>query len=161
MIDPELLAIHFGRSAKLLLTNLEGITHQQSLWTPSPHVNSINWLVGHIVASRSGFTHAIGFTAVWDESTRSRYGFGSAPITEDHEGVLPLERLIADFTAAQNIADAGLRVQNAETLSGSSPSPRFQTRSEYLLYKQFHETHHIGQVLALREQLGLSSSWPF
>lgn len=161
MIDPELLAIHFGRSAKLLLTNLEGITHEQSLWMPFPHANSINWLVGHIVASRSGFTHAIGFTAVWDEATRQRYGFGSAPIDRDGEGVLPLEHLIEAFTAAQNILDAGLRVQTFETLSGPSASPRFQTRAEYLLYKQFHEAHHIGQVLALREQLGLPSSWPF
>ena len=160
MINPELLAIHFGRSAKLLLTNLEGITHQQSLWRPS-NANSINWLVGHIVASRSGFTHAIGFTPVWDEATRSRYGFGSAPIDHDGDGVFPLERLIADFTNAQNILDAGVRAQTFEMLSGPSPSPRFQTRAEYLLYKQFHETHHIGQVLALREQLGLPSSWPF
>jgi uncharacterized damage-inducible protein DinB len=160
MINPELLAIHFGRSAKLLLTNLEGITHEQSLWRPT-NANSLNWLVGHIVASRSGFTHAIGFTPVWDEATRQRYGFGSAPIEKDGDGVLPLERLIADFTSAQNILDGALRAQTFETLSGPSPSPRFQTRAEYLLYKQFHETHHVGQVLALREQLGLSSSWPF
>ena len=160
MIDPELLAIHFGRSAKLLLTNLQGITHQQSLWRPS-NANSINWLTGHIVASRSGFTHAIGFTPVWDDATRVRYGFGSAPIDQDGEGVFPLERLIADFKNAQDNLDAALRVQTFETLSSPSPSPRFQTRAEYLLYKQFHETHHIGQVLALREQLGLPSSWPF
>jgi uncharacterized damage-inducible protein DinB len=160
MINPELLAIHFGRSAKLLLTNLEGVTHEQSLWRPT-NANSINWLVGHIVASRSGFTHAIGYTPVWDEATRQRYGFGSAPIDREGDGVLPLERLIADFTNAQDILDAGLRAQTFETLSGPSPSPRFQTRAEYLLYKQFHETHHIGQVLALREQLGLPSSWPF
>lgn len=160
MIDLELLAIHFGRSAKLLLTNLEGITHEQSLWRPS-NANSINWLTGHIVASRSGFTHAIGFTPVWDEETRRRYGFGSAPIENDGEGVLPLERLIEDFAAAQNILNAAVSAQTFETLSMPSPSPRFQTRAEYLLYKQFHETHHIGQVLALREQLGLPSSWPF
>lgn len=160
MIDPELLAIHFGRSAKLLLTNLEGVTHEQSLWRPT-NANSINWLAGHIVASRSGFTHAIGFTAVWDETTRRRYGFGSAPIDYDGEGVLPLERLITDFNSAQDNLITALREQTFETLSGPSPSPRFQTRAEYLLYKQFHETHHIGQILSLREQIGLPSSWPF
>ena len=160
MIDPEVLAIHFGRGAKLLLTNLEGITHEQSLWRPS-NANSINWLTGHIVASRSGFTHAIGFTAVWGEATRGRYGFGSAPIEIDDDGVLALERLIADFKSTQDQLAVALRAQTFETLSGPSPSPRFQTRAEYLLYKQFHETHHIGQVLALREQLGLQSSWPF
>jgi uncharacterized damage-inducible protein DinB len=160
MIDPQLLAIHFGRGAKLLLTNLEGITHEQSLWRPS-NANSINWLVGHIVASRSGFTHAIGFTPVWDEAARVRYGFGSAPIDRDGEGVFQLERLIADFNCAHDHLMAALREQTFETLSGPSPSLRFQTRAEYLLYKQFHETHHIGQILALREQLGLPSSWPF
>jgi uncharacterized damage-inducible protein DinB len=160
MIDPQLLAIHFGRSAKLLLTNLEGISHEQSLWRPS-NANSINWLVGHIVASRSGFTHAVGFTPVWDEASRGRYAFGSAPIDRDGEGVFPLERLIADFQRAHEHLMAALREQTFETLSGPSPSPRFQTRAEYLLYKQFHETHHIGQILALREQLGLPSSWPF
>ena len=161
MIDPQLLALHFGRSAKLLLTNLEGITHRHSLWMPSPQANSINWLLGHIVASRSGFTQAIGFTPVWDEASRGRYGFGSEPIDRDGEGVFSLERLIADFNCAHDHLMVALRDQTFETLSGPSPSPRFQTRAEYLLYKQFHETHHIGQILALREQLGLPSSWPF
>lgn len=160
MIAPELLALHFGRSAKLLLTNLDGLTHTQSLWRPE-NANSINWLTGHIIAARSGFTHAIGGVPVWGEALRARYGFGSAPIDRDGEGVLPLDRLIADFITAQNRLDSTLQAETFETLSGASPSPRFKTRAEYLLYKQFHETHHIGQVLSLREQLGLPSSWPF
>ena len=161
MIDPELLAIQYGRSAKLLLANLEGLTHQQSLWQPAPGVNTINWLTGHLISSRCNITLVMGLTPVWDDSIRAHYRNGSAPITEDREGVLPLERLIADFTAAQNVADAALRVQTLETLSGPSANERFATRAEHLLYMQMHEAHHAGQVMTLREQLGVPSIWPF
>ena len=100
-------------------------------------------------------------TPVWDDTIRAHYRNGSAPITEDREGVLPLERLIADFTAAQNVADAALRVQTLETLSGPSANERFATRAEHFLYMQMHEAHHAGQVMTLREQLGFPSVWPF
>ncbi len=161
MIDPELLAVHFGRSAKLLLKNLAGLSREQSLWRPSPDVNNINWLIGHLIVSRCGMTLVMGLTPVWDEATREPYKNGSGRITGDSEGVLPLEHLIADFTAAHNVLDAGLRMQTVEMMYEPSSNARFATRAEYFLYKQFHETHHVGQVLILRELLGFPSTWPF
>lgn len=161
MIDPELLAIHYARSAKLVLVNLEGLTHEQSLWSPSPQVNCINWLAGHLISSRCRVTTILGLTPAWDDDTRARYQLGSAPITGDGEGVLRLDRLITDFAAASNTVDGGLRTQTDETLSGSSANPRFTTRAEHLLYMHLHEAHHAGQIMTLREQLGLPGIWPF
>lgn len=161
MIDPELLAIQYGRSAKLLLANLEGLSHEQSLWQPTNQVNCINWLTGHLISSRCRVTTILGLTPVWDDDTRARYQLGSPRIVTADAGVLPLERLINDFAAAANTVDAGLRTQTLESLAGPAANDRFATRAEHLLYMQFHEAHHAGQVMTLREQLGMPSLWPF
>jgi hypothetical protein len=161
MIDAELLAVHFGRSTMLVQSNLEGLTHEQTLWSPSPQVNCINWLVGHLISSRSRVATIMGLTPVWDDETRARYQLGSAPITGDGDGVLPIERLAADFAAAANTVDAGLRAQTLDGLSGPAANQRFATRAEHLLYMHMHEAHHAGQIMTLREELGLAGIWPF
>ncbi len=161
MIDHDLLATHFGRSARLLLTNLDGIDDAQSLWQPTPDVNSINWLAGHLISTRCGIARQLGLTPVWDDATREVYKFGSDRLSGEGVGVLSVARLSTDFNAAHESIDAALRGLAAGFLSEVSISPRFATRAEHLLYLQFHEAHHAGQVMTLREQLGMPSVWPF
>lgn len=161
MIEPVSLANHFERSARLLLANLDGLTHQQSLWMPVPDINCINWLAGHLISTRCGIAMRLNLTPVWDDATRTVYKFGSGRLTGEGSGVLPLERLIADFTKAHSDIDVALRALSPDDLALAPPDGRFTSRAEHLLYLQFHEAHHAGQVMTLREQLGLASIWPF
>lgn len=125
-MNPHSILITFQRSANVLKMNLDGITHAQSLWTPAPNVNSINWLVGHLVSARTTGLQALGQRPVWDDAIRARYRAGSAPINADGEGVLDLSRLLSDFAEAQRRMEAGLatiRQKRSTRLQPLSSSP--------------------------------------
>jgi hypothetical protein len=158
-MNPKSILTTFQRSANVLMMNLDGITHAQSLWTPAPNVNSINWLVGHLVSSRTTGLKALGQTPVWDDAIRARYRAGSTPINADGEGVLDLSRLLADFAEAQRRMEAGLEAISAEALDAPSAFEQFASIGDQLLYLQNHEINHVGNIMTMRELLGLPSHW--
>lgn len=158
-MNPMSLLTTYQRSGKVMLLNLEGLTHAQSLWSPAANVNCINWLAGHLISARTNITLAVGGTPVWDDATRARYKGGSAAITADGEGVLSIERLIADFKESQARVEAGLGAISAETLDAPSKFTQFASLGDQLIYMNVHEIHHIGQIMILRDLLGLTSHW--
>lgn len=158
-MNPSSLLTAYQRSGKVLLLNLDGLTHAQSLWSPAPNVNCINWLAGHLISSRTNITLGVGQVPVWDDSLRARYKGGSAAITVDEPGVLPIERLIADIKESQARIEAGFGEISAETLDAPSKFPQFASLGDQLIYMNSHEIHHIGQIMILRELLGLTSHW--
>ncbi len=48
----EMLALQFGFNGYVLEVNTAGVTHEQSLWLPSPGGNCLNWIAGHILVTR-------------------------------------------------------------------------------------------------------------
>ncbi|MBK8137464.1 MAG: DinB family protein [Chloroflexi bacterium] len=158
-MNPSSLLTTYQRSGKVMLLNLEGVSHQQSLWSPAANVNCVNWLAGHLISARTNITLAVGGTPVWDDATRARYKGGSPAITADGEGVLSIERLIADFTESQQRIEAGLNDVTSDTLDSPSKFPQFASVADQLIYLHVHEMHHIGQIMILRELLGLTSHW--
>lgn len=158
-MNPHSILTTFQRSTNVLKMNLDGITHEQSLWSPAPNVNSINWLVGHIVSARTTGLKALGQDPVWNDAIRARYRAGSAPIHADGDGVLDLSRLLADFTEAQRRMEAGLAAISAEALDAPSAFEQFASVGDQLLYLQNHEINHIGNIMTMRELLGQPSHW--
>lgn len=160
-MDPQLLAAMYARSAKLLLANLEGVTDEQALWQPSPDVNNINWLVGHLVNGRCRIGIMLGVEPVWDADTREVYKNGAARLMADSAGIVPLSRAITDFAFISEATGAALQALAPDALLAPADDARFTSRAEHFLYMHFHEAHHAGQVMLLREQLGMPSTWPF
>lgn len=158
-MNPQSILNTFQRSANVLMLNLEGITHAQSLWIPAPTTNSINWLTGHLISARTSGLNALGQPPVWGDSIRARYRGGSAPITSDGEGVLDLSRLLSDFAEAQRRMEAGLTAISPEALDAPSIFEQFASVGDQLLYLQGHEMSHVGQIMTMRELLGLTSHW--
>src|SRR5437762_4909444 len=48
-----------------LFRNLEGITHEESLIEPTPAGNTLNWVLGHIVATRNRMLPMLGAQPFW------------------------------------------------------------------------------------------------
>src|SRR5213075_700344 len=48
-----------------LFRNLEGLSHEESLIEPPPGGNSVNWVVGHITASRNRILPLLGQPPLW------------------------------------------------------------------------------------------------
>ena len=115
--------------------------------------HSINWLLGHILSSRSYPLNLLGEAQVWDEESRARYRDGSSPIGAAGPGVCASRELMALFEVSQNRLVAGLGRVPAERL-GEPSGYAGNSVLDSLLYFHFHETYHVGQMTMVAELLG-------
>ncbi len=149
----------FQYTADTLQLQLCDITHAESLLQPIAGGHSINWLLGHIVSSRSIPLSRVNAAPVWDDSIRARYRNGSQPITEDAPDVLSLSALKSLFALTHERLIDGLSVMTEAQLkahSGYGENSVFQS----FLYFHFHEAYHVGQLTMIAESLGYSAAYP-
>ena len=75
-MDPQVLTFQFGIGSFVLDRNLAGITHQESLRSPRPGGNTMNWIVGHVVRTRNQAVGLLGEKPPFDDSEFELYGPG-------------------------------------------------------------------------------------
>ena len=142
----------------VLNRNAEGITHAESLVSPAAGGNCMNWVVGHIVATRVPVLKLADAEPVWTEFESAFYRRGSAPVAGDRAAAaLPFERLLTDLAESQARLKAALGRITPEALEapGFSEVPGgLQPRARQLAIFNFHESYHAGQTGILRRLLG-------
>lgn len=151
------LITQLGFTRFVIAKNTEGLTHSDSLVQPGPGGNCLNWVLGHIVASRSGLLELLGREPIWDAGKKERYETGSPPMT-DPEPAIPFEMILEDFERCQEPLVAGLRQLSPERLAEKAPfSPtndRNETVGSLVTGFVFHEAYHAGQTGILRRLIG-------
>lgn len=146
----EALAYQFTMTGRALGLNLEGVTHEESLVRPTAGGNSINWVVGHIVASRPPILDLISATPVRLDEAYRNYARGSTGNVPP-ANVLPLPRMLDDLAATTE----ALRARLLAMPEGDFRAPsRNATLGERLAFLAFHENYHVGQVGLLRRLTG-------
>ncbi len=148
--NADVLKMLFGYNYEVLKTNLEGLTHEESLVQPQPAGNCLNWVLGHIVATRDAALEMLRQERVWNNDVATRYRRGSAPIS-DGSNAEPLEKIVADLHRSQDrlvIGLADVTDQNLDQAAGD------QTLGQRLFLLQFHEAYHAGQTGLLRRIAG-------
>lgn len=152
-MNAEHLARLYGFTYFTLQRNTEGVTHEESLRSPSPGGSSLNWVLGHILASRMTVHRLAGVEPLWTESDAAPYARGTAP-PADPALARPLGSLVADLGRSQERLLPALgalsAAQLAEPAGGEDPSPR----AWQLLFFHFHESYHAGQAGLLRRLAG-------
>jgi hypothetical protein len=137
--------------------NSDGFTHEQSIQPPQQAGNCLNWVLGHMIASRHDVLQMLGQPAVWSEDELKAYERGSAP-RPDGEGAMPWDKMLADFDVTQERLRAGLSGLGPEALSGPVPAAQsflgLDSVGEVLAAYNFHESYHAGQTGILRRVLG-------
>ena len=134
------------------------ISPREALIQPFAESHSANWLLGHIVSSRSFPLKLLRQAPVWDEEARARYRDGSEPIGGEEANVLPIGRLMSLFETSQSRIIAGLNDTADNHLN--EPSGYAQnTVLDSLLYFYFHETYHVGQLAIIAELLGKGAKY--
>jgi uncharacterized damage-inducible protein DinB len=134
----------------VLRVNLEGLSHEDALVQPAPGGNCVNWVLGHILATRNALFSLIGVEPVWPEADAARYRRGSDPVTRD-AGIVPLDRMSGDLDRSQSQLMEALGRMTAEDLARPVGDA---TVSEKLAFLQFHEAYHAGQIAILRRMAG-------
>ena len=147
------LVANFEYTADVIRQQLREISHVESLRQPIADGHSINWLIGHIVSSRSLPLQFVDAPPVWSEEAWARYRNGSLLIGADGPGIFELGELIELFEMSQRNLLAGLKTITASKLnmpSGYADNTLFES----FHYFHFHETYHLGQMTMIAELLG-------
>lgn len=158
MLHPQAVTKLFDYNIRLLNKQTERLTHADSLVQPNFDGNSINWIIGHLISSRTHALMRVGEQPVWDDDTRARYRHRSAPISDDEPGVLPLETLLRDINESQRRLVAGLSQMTYDQMCQPS-GYEDKTIGDSLAYFQFHEAHHVGQVVYIAPLVGQPGVW--
>jgi len=131
--------------------NAEGITDAEALIQPQPGGNCMNWVVGHIVASREAMLKLLGEPPVLTPEVTARYRRGTAPIAIAGDGA-PLSELLASLAASQERLLRG--IANATEEKWNETVPDFGNAGEAAHFLHFHEAYHAGQIALLRRMAG-------
>lgn len=154
-MSPEQLANSFRTTHWVLTHQAEGLSHADSLLQPQPRGNCFNWVLGHILASRSGMLELLGQEPIWPEARRARYRRGSAPVTSaEDEDVVDFQEMLADLETSQERLLAGFDALTSDALLAVVDEDNGTTRGGMLAFLFFHEAYHSGQTEQLRQLAG-------
>jgi uncharacterized damage-inducible protein DinB len=130
--------------------NVEGISNEESVVQPAAGGNCINWVVGHILATRNSIHRLLDLPPAWDDEATARYGRGAAPVTDASEAV-PMETMTSLLGASQEAVARALDAMSDEQLARVAGD---QPLGVQLAFLSFHESYHAGQLGLLRRVAG-------
>jgi uncharacterized damage-inducible protein DinB len=152
-VDPRSIAFQFAVGSFVFERNLAGISDEESLRTPKPAGNSLNWIVGHIVRTRNQALGLLGVQPAFDDSDFAAYG-GQSPASQ----ALSLTELKRRFQILGPSLASALEKATATQLEARAPfSPTNnpnETVGSLLASIAFHEAYHLGQTGLSRRLLG-------
>jgi uncharacterized damage-inducible protein DinB len=156
-MNPESFLLQLQICHHIVEANVGEITHEESLKQPVPAGNCLNWVLGHLVATRSHFLLGIGAQPVWGEADRERYGRHGAPIRSASEAK-PLQEIWEAYQLTQRrIREAVAELTPARLAEKAAFSPSDdpqETVGSLLVVFAFHDAYHTGQTGILRRLVG-------
>src|SRR5471032_3158967 len=112
------LATQLAITQRTIKRNLEEVSHEESLLRPQPGGNSANWVLGHILASRSGLLKNLGEQPLLDDAAVQQYRRGS---DGNVPNPVPLTELLAALDRSQPAIIAGMKRIPDTALAAKSP----------------------------------------
>jgi uncharacterized damage-inducible protein DinB len=151
----ETLTTQFGMNQYIAGRNLDGVTHEESLIRAVETGNHLNWLIGHVVATRCALLPSLHQESVWGEEQMRLYQHGSSgAVNADY---LPFDEIVRAFHSTQERIVAGVASLTDEELAAPAPfSPGGgpETLGGLLTKSTVHEGYHLGQTGILRRVIG-------
>jgi hypothetical protein len=150
MSDP-VLANLFATNLYAIRANTDGLTDDDALIQPRPAGNCMNWVLGHITATREALLEVLGEPLVLPPEVTARYKRGSAPVAGPGDG-LPMSELLARLATSQERLLRG--IENAPEAKWDEERADFGTVRRAAYFLHFHEAYHAGQLALLRRLAG-------
>jgi len=135
----------------------DGITQDESLVHPQAEGNSLNWVVGHLVAIYNNALPVLGQSPVSSPEKLEPYRRGAHPLEEQAQP-LQLTELLTLWDEVSQKIDAGLAALTPEQLDQPAPfsptgNPKETVRT-LISTVMFHQAYHTGQTALLRRIVG-------
>jgi hypothetical protein len=147
-----ILRFLYDFSYRACTLNIEGLTHDDSLFVPPVGGNCANWALGHILHNRSFVLELVHEQPLWAEADGAPYQTGSKPL--DPKEARPWDSLVADLTATQERLQRGLERLDPDELDLKHVEDAKRPRGAQLHFMHFHESYHAGQIGLLRRMCG-------
>lgn len=149
-MNPELLAKMFEFNHYCLEKNTKGLTHEDSLVQPHPGGNCLNWVLGHIVATRNSILKLLRESPIWRDEEAALYIRGSKPI-QNGDNAHSFEKILNDYNRSQESILNALKGMSKDAMETKIDE---ETLGEKLAGLHFHEAYHVGQIGVLRRIAG-------
>ncbi|MCY4010424.1 MAG: DinB family protein [Anaerolineaceae bacterium] len=141
------------RTAFVVNAQLDGLSHEDCLLQLPFRGNCANWVLGHIISSRSSMIQRITGESYWDDDVNSLYKFNSEPIT-DGENALHLDHLLEHLQNSAEALKSAIQGASREQLETIWNEERQSSVLDFLLFMTWHEGYHAGQFEYLRQLAG-------
>ncbi len=146
------LSMMFRVTHNVIHRNLKGVDQAKSLMTDGHSPNCINWIVGHLLATRNAVHSMLDLPVPdWDNREFYRGDF-------DVAGVSEISDLVANLKESHKTVVEALGKFDENWYNEISANQDFgldRTRGQVLAFFQFHESYHAGQLGILRRAAGL------
>jgi uncharacterized damage-inducible protein DinB len=149
----EILLEAFENNQAVLELQAEGITHEQSLLKLPFYSNCMNWVLGHLLQSRSWMLEQTGLSGYVPPEEAQIYQ-RNAPEMADPEQASRLESLLERLKETNALLKDRLEAMSPEELHREIPIFGGTTLSAFLGFLLWHETYHVGQLEILRNFAG-------
>ena len=165
MQQSQALANAFSISQTALMGNIEGISHEESLFQPKEKGNCINWIAGHILSSRGGLLQMLGEQAFLSDEEKTPYSRGSAGI-KSGDTCCTIERIVEGIqTTGPLIVSKLKKTPDSELYEELDPSSfpvpvEYPSKGTLISILLFHEGYHNGQIGLIRRVLGKAPAIP-
>ena len=153
----KVLKTQIGFNHYVIKVNTEGITDEESLRSPRPGGNCINWVLGHILASRASILELFGSEGILSEDQAESYRRGSDPLNESSR-TMAIAEILDGLERTQEMILSGLDSLDDAGMARVIPESPFgrdeETVASLLAGLVFHESYHVGQTGLLRRLAG-------
>jgi hypothetical protein len=134
---------------------LEGVSREDLLRRPHDGSNPLLWIAGHALTSR------ISLTKICGENIENPWAtiFARGASVDANVSYPEASEIIELWDKVTNALMKRLEVLDDEELSSASSFPvptRDNTKRGAIVFLNYHETYHIGQIAYLRKWLGYS-----
>ncbi len=140
------LKLQFRFTQHVILKGLSDVTHEESLFRPQNGGNSINWITGHILATRAQMLTVLGVEPFWNADKSHPYVSGAESVPA--EALYPLEELLE--TARKSLEQIDAFMDSADL---NAPATDGKPIAERMAFFVAHESYHAGQIHLLRRML--------
>ena len=149
----KMLLTLFQTNCFVVKMQCDGLTHDDSLLQLPFRGNCLNWVLGHMIASREASLENVGQEPMWSKEESDRYQYDTEPITSaDDPGIIELERMLTDIKVGFERLKEGINALTDEQLYATDE--KGNSLADSLQFAGWHEGYHAGQLEYLRQLAG-------
>ena len=153
MSELQVLRTQAGLIGEVAAAAVAEITHEESLRTPIPGLNGMNWILGHLVHVNAAILELLQYPGDPSSAELARYVPGSPPLGEGPDA-WDFSLLREALPRQTTLLDQALASAPPELLASAPPQGFAGELRHFLHFITFHQGYHVGQLGLLRRALG-------